>query len=199
MPSDVEICNLALTRVAYTQPIASFGERSQAAELCRTLYAQQRDLVLQDFPWPFAGSIVSLADIGDPGPGWVYRYRYPADCLKLRGIVEPGRRSANSAESQIPFEVGFDIGGRVINTDQPQALARVTFRVEDPTFFDPMFVDALAWKIGSELAVPLTSKIEYRQSCEQQYGLSITKAQGSAFQESQGDPEPESEFVTVRS
>ncbi|MCY1396705.1 hypothetical protein D9M71_116870 [compost metagenome] len=198
MPSDIEICNIALARVAVTQPIASFTERSKAAEQCALFYAPMRELVLRDFPWPFAESIVALADIGTPAPGWAYRYRYPADCAMLREIVRPGQRVELRSDMRTPFKVGYDVGGRVVHTDQPEALARFTFNVEDPTYFDSLFVDAFAWKIACEVAVPLTSKAEFRQMAEQQYSMALTRAEAQAFEESQDDPEPESEFVTVR-
>jgi hypothetical protein len=199
MPSDIEICNVALSRVAQTQPIVSFTEHSKAAELCGVFYAPLRELVLTDFPWPFAESIVTLADMGSPAPGWAYRYRYPADCLKIREIIQPGQRRSLTADLQIPYKIGYDSGGRVVHTDQPEAGVRFTFRVEDPTFFDALFADALAWRIGADLALPLSSKPDLQQFCQQQYQLALTRAQGAAFEESQDDPEPESEFVTVRS
>ena len=199
MPSDIEICNIALSRVAQTQPNVSFTERSKAAELCSVFYAPMRELVLAEFPWPFAESIVNLADIGSPAPGWAFRYRYPADCLKVREIIEPGQRRPRSADMQIPFSIGFDSGGRVIHTDQPEAGVRFTFRVQDPTFFDPLFVDALAWRLAMELALPLSSKAELQTFAAQQYQIALTNAEASAFNESQDDPEPESEFISVRS
>lgn len=199
MPSEVEICNMALARVAVTKPIASLTERSKEAELCRTFYPLLRDQVLQDFPWPFAESHVALADIGDPAPGWQYRYRYPANCLLVREIVQPGWRNAPTSDMKIPFKPGYSGGGRVINTDQPQASVRFTFKVEDPTQFDPLFVDALAWRLAMDLALPVSSKAEYRQFCEQQYQQALTVAEGAAFRETQDGPEPESEFVSVRS
>jgi hypothetical protein len=199
MPSDIEICNIALSRVAHTQPIVSFTEKSKAAELCSVFFKPLRELVLADFPWPFAESIVTLADIGSPAPGWAYRYRYPADCLKVREIIIPEQRRPMSSDQQIPYKIGYDSGGRVIHTDQAEAGVRFTFRVEDPTFFDPLFADALAWRIGQDLALPLSSKPDLQQYCQQQYEMAKTRAQGSAFEESQDDPEPESEFVSVRS
>ncbi|MGP5331943.1 hypothetical protein [Pseudomonas helleri] len=199
MSSDVEICNIALSRVAYTQPIVSFTERSKAAELCRVNYSSLRELVLQAFPWPFAESIVALADIGSPAPGWAFRYRYPADCLKVRDIVRPGSRRALTSDQQIPYRAGYSDGGRVIYTDQPEAACRFTYNVEDSTFFDPQFADALSWRLAMELALPLTAKPDLQAFAAQQYQLALTLAEGSAFQESQDDPEPESEFITVRS
>ncbi|MBJ2290749.1 hypothetical protein JFT44_12465 [Pseudomonas sp. MF5691] len=198
MSSDVEICNMALSRVAHTQPIVSFTEKSKAAELCRVFYAPLRELVLQEFPWPFAESIVALASLGSPAPGWAFRYRYPADCLKIRNIVQPGFRRALSSDMEIPYQIGYDAGGRVIHTDQPEAVCRFTFKVDDSTFFDPQFVEALAWRLAMDLALPLASKPDLQQFAAQQYQMALTLAEGSAFQESQSDPEPESEFVTVR-
>ncbi|MEO4014818.1 hypothetical protein [Pseudomonas rossensis] len=199
MASDIEICNVALSRVAHSQSIVSFTEKSKAAELCAVFYAQLRDLVLAEFPWPFAESTVVLADIGGAAPGWAYRYRYPADCLKVREIIQPGQRWSLGVDLQIPFKVGYDVGGRVIHTDQPEAGVRFTYRVADSTFFDPLFADALSWRLAMDLALPLSSKTDLQQFATQQYGLALTKAQGSAFEESQDDPEPESEFVSVRS
>lgn len=189
---------MALSRVAHTQPIASFTEKSKAAELCDVYFKPLRELVLADFPWPFAESTVTLADIGSPSPGWAYRYRYPADCLKVREIIIPGQRRPMSSDQQIPYKIGYDAGGRVIHTDQAEAGVRFTFRVEDSAFFDPLFVDALAWRLGQELALPLSSKPDLQTYCQQQYEMAKTRAQGSAFEESQDDPEPESEFVSVR-
>ncbi|MNG06251.1 hypothetical protein D3C84_894790 [compost metagenome] len=99
---------------------------------------------------------------------------------------------------QIPFRIGYDSGGRVIHTDQPEAGVRFTFRVQDPTFFDALFADALAWRLAMDLALPLSSKPELQTYASQQFQLAMTKAEGSAFEESQDDPEPESEFVSVR-
>lgn len=198
MSSDIEICNIALSRVAVTKAIVSFTERSKEAEQCGVFYATLRDLVLQEFPWPFAESSVALADLGSPAPGWAYRYRYPADCLKVLEIVQPGWRRSLTSDMQVPYKIGYDAGGRVIHTDQPEAVCRFTFRVQDSTFFDPQFADALAWRLAMDLALPLSAKQELQQFASQQYRMSLTLAEGSAFEESQDDPEPESEFITVR-
>lgn len=199
MSSDVEICNIALSRVAYTQPIVSFTEKSKAAELCRVFYGPLRELVLQAFPWPFAESIVALASLGSPAPGWAFRYRYPADCLKVRNIVVPGQRMTMTSDQRIPYKIGYESGGRVIHTDQIDAACRFTFKVEDSTFFDPAFADVLAWRLAMDLALPLSSKSDLQQFATQQYNLALSIAKGSAFQESQDDPDPESEFIRVRS
>ncbi|MDN6861938.1 MULTISPECIES: hypothetical protein [Pseudomonas] len=198
MSSDIEICNIALSRVAVTKAIASLTEHSKEAEQCRVFYGPLRDLVLQAFPWPFAESIVALADLGSPAPGWAYRYRYPADCLKVRDIVQPGFRRSLTSDMQIPYKIGYDAGGRVIHTDQPEAVCHFTFRVEDPTFFDPQFADVLAWRLSMDLALPLAAKTDLVQFAAQQYQMALTIAEGSAFEESQDDQEPESEFITVR-
>ena len=86
----------------------------------------------------------------------------------------------------------------MIHTDQPEAACRFTFKVQDSTFFDPQFADALAWRLAMDLALPLSSKPDLQQFAAQQYQMALTLAEGSAFEESQDDVEPESEFITVR-
>lgn len=198
MASVVEICNIALSRLASSSPISSLGERSKAAELCTIFYAQCRDEVLREFPWPFATTAVALADVGSPASGWAFRYSYPADCSLVLGIMQPGQREIIETDQLIPYKVGYSPAGAVIHTDQPQAVACYVARVEDTTLFDPLFVSALAWKLATELAIPITGKREHRQDCEQQYLVSISQAKAQVMNEGQNSPQPPSEYELAR-
>lgn len=197
MASVVQICNMALTRIGQNQLIDSLGEASIAAELCSLHYAECRDQVLRDFPWPFATSRVVLADIGSPPTNWAYRYRYPTDCIQARHITMPGVRNPSSAQ-RIQFELSNAAGGRAILCDLAQAELVYTARVEDTTYFDPMFTDALVWKLGAELAMGLQARPENYQAAMQNYQMVVSQARADAFNESEQGPEPESDFVTVR-
>lgn len=198
MASVVEICNIALSRLAASAPIASLTERSKEAELCAVFYEQCRDEVLRAFAWPFATASIVLADVGTPANGWAYRYAYPADCLLVLGVIHPGQREVMESDLLIPFKVGYSPSGTVINTDQPQAAVNYVSRVEDTTLYDPLFVSALAWKLAAELAIPLAGKREYRHDCEQQYLISVSKAQAQVLNEGQDSPPPPSEYELAR-
>ncbi len=197
MASVVQICNMALTRIGQSQLIASLEEQSLAAELCTLHYADARDNVLRDFDWPFAEARVFLSDIGSPPVNWSYRYRYPTDCLKARRIAIPGNENP-TADQRTPYNVVYANGGRAIITNQESAELIYTIRVEDTTYFDPIFVSALAWRLASELAIGLQVRPENFNAAQQQYMFVLSQAQAIALAERQQAPLPESEFITAR-
>lgn len=197
MASVVQICNMALTRIGQNQLILSIDEQSQAAELCSLHYEDARDAVLRDFDWPFAEARVYLADIGSPPMNWCYRYRYPTNCIKARRIAIPGNENPR-ADERTPFKIIHADGGRAIVTNQSQAELVYTVKVEDTTYFDPLFVSALAWRLAAEIAMGLQARPENYQAAQQQYMLAISEAAAISMAEAQGLPLPESEFITVR-
>lgn len=197
MASVVQICNMALTRIGQNQFIDSIDEQSKAAELCALHYELCRDEVLHAFPWPFAEARVFLADIGSPAQTWQFRYRYPVDCLEARHTSVPGIEKPR-AEQRIPFKVVNAAGGRAILSNQEQAELVYTVRVEDTTYFPPMFVSALAWRLAAELAMGLQARPENYASALQNYQLTLSQAQALAFEESEEGPVPDSEFIQAR-
>lgn len=197
MPSVVQICNIALTRIGQNQLIASLSEQSLAAQLCSLHYEACRDELLRDFPWPFATRRVTLADIGSPPDGWAYRYRYPVDCIRAQHVSQPGVRQPTSAQ-RVPFAVAYAEGGRAILCDQSPAELVYSARVEDTTYFDPLFVSALAWRLAAELATGLQGNASNYAAAYQQYRMVVDMAQANAFEESEEGVPPESEFITGR-
>lgn len=90
--SKVQISNLALRHLATAKSIASMDEKSTEAIAMAQVYDQAKDEVLRDFPWPFAGRVVSLALVqNQPTPEWGFSYRYPADCIAIRRFLSPGQ------------------------------------------------------------------------------------------------------------
>ena len=86
MSSVVEICNFALGLTGSRAVIAAIDENSKEAYHCNLHYESARDAALRARPWRFAKKYQVLADVGSPPSPWLYRYRYPADCLKARHI-----------------------------------------------------------------------------------------------------------------
>lgn len=197
MASVVQICNTALSRIGQSQFIDSLTEQSKAAELCSLHYDQCREEVLQDAPWPFAEARVYLADIGSPPVNWLYRYRYPTDCLQAQYISLPGMRMPPT-ELRPKYKVINASGGRAIVTDTPEAELVYTTNVEDTTYFSPLFVTALSWRLAAELAMGLQARPENYAAAMQNYVRMISKAEAQAFNESDEDPMPDAEFITVR-
>ena len=94
LPSEMLICNQALSRMGSTQQISSFTDNSNEAMECALWYPSMRDAMLSDFPWPWAEAYYSLNQVAGPettlaraNAQWLRSYRYPTDCLKMRRIV----------------------------------------------------------------------------------------------------------------
>lgn len=209
MASVVEIANMALSRIGHSQKIDSLNERSAAAEQCNLFYAQTRDFVLRAEPWPFATKFVQLAAmVVNPDPAYDYSYALPADCLMARRIVNqlfpvnywpyPGQSVGVPLIPNTPFRIIQGDSTRLISTSVSPATLEYTVRIEDPGFFDPTFVSALAWKLAAELAIPLAKDASVAQTCEQAYQAIVAQAFTIGMTEGQGQRFPDSVFITGR-
>lgn len=220
MTAEVDICNMALNRIGATDTIAEFNERSKAAKLCRTFYAQSRDAVLRDFPWPFATRYEGLAIVpGTPPDGWLFQYRYPSDCLMAQKLtttqgevqwlsaarfnlrfygLQWGLEGGGYWPPRIPYSIAADDEGQLILTNLQDARLIYTAQITDVSRYDPLFKSALAWYLAVELVMPMTADPKRVQLAEQKYQLELSKAEAASFNEEQDFSQPESHSITVR-
>lgn len=158
MTSIVSICNLALSNLGKDN-IASLAEATPEARACKQFYDHVRDTLLQAYPYRWAGKTQSMAALTNDKPGaWGYAYAQPSDFLKLRYV----RAQYSEVEQDLTgaktdsFGIAHEVEGQVIYTDISPAFLRYTFRVEDPTLYPALFVEALSWHLTVRLAMPLT-------------------------------------------
>lgn len=197
--SPVSVCSLALTRLG-GQPIASLSEGSKEAILCSAFYELSRDATLRDHPWNFATRRRALAVLasggtdGDAAIPWAYIYGWPSDCLLARRIHNPG-----STTVAIPYEVALNSSGeRVIYTDQATATLVYTTRVTDLTLCDPLFIEAMTWKLATELAIPLTQDRGLMQVATTMYQNAIAKARTLDANEGSADDLSQASWLEAR-
>lgn len=200
--SSVGICNLALSRIGISATISSLTDtNSQEAVSCNAIYATMIDAVLRDFAWPFADAYAELGLVHDSSEDdvawanrWLYAYRYPSDCIRAL-TIEVGDRTSTT---RVPFELSNDASGRLILTDQDDAVLRYTKRFTDPAHFDPSFASALAWRLAMELAPPLSRSSGMIERAENGYLASIRQAQVNAVNEIQADAPPDAPWIQAR-
>lgn len=198
----VSICNLSLARVGHDRAIQALApdENSKAANLCAMFYEPMRDKVLRDFAWPFAKKYAALNLVEEnPNTDWLYAYRWPSDCLRALRIVNAAGRTAGLT-APIPYTIGHDAAGKLIYTDEPNAVLLHTARYTDPTWFDADFVSALAWRIAQELAAPMARGDfpAMRERAMKEYAAEISNAEANAANEVQADPNPDAEWIRAR-
>lgn len=202
--SAVQICNMALSRIAVSQQISSLTEASNEARVCSLWYESCRDLALQSFPWKFARKISALQDIGTPAVGWAYRFRYPNDCLKALKVTDGASDrmigSSSATLVKIPYDVISDESnaGKAIVCDSDDIYLHYTANIQDPTLFDPMFASALAWLIASEIATPLSAAAQYSEAAYKSYIGMVNEAFAASVNEGYEGPENTSDIITGR-
>jgi hypothetical protein len=176
MASTVHVCNLALAKLG-AKAIESLTENSKEARLCALFFESVRDDLLRAHPWNFAASRAALARLAEaPAFGFAAAFQLPADCLKVVGLNGDPRAV-------------FRIEGRRLLTDLDQARIVYTARVEDPTLFDPHFVQALAARLAAELCVPIAKSAAL---AERLWRLAEAACERAAVEDSRegADPAP---------
>jgi hypothetical protein len=199
MASEVDICNLALSHIGASATISSLTEASEEAFHCNLLFADTRDTLLRSFPWGFATRHIALSDVGTPPGNWNYRYSYPNDCLFAREILQTN--TVAGSNDPIPFEValGDAYDSRVILTDQETATLIYTYQATNTLVFEPMFINALAWKLASEIAMPITRDEKRMEQAYQMYLGVLSEAKTFNANESHIDRNTDASWITGRS
>lgn len=159
MATKLGIWRAALMQIG-ANDIASTTDNSVETRACSVLYPAALQSVLSDADWGFARKVATLALLEDTYTGWDYAYKYPADCLRMRRIVETDGTSAggnyNGSELNHWDVLLSDDGySHVIVCNVSPCTARYTKNIDNEALFDPSFTDALIMNLSYRLCVPL--------------------------------------------
>jgi hypothetical protein len=175
MSSEVQICNVALSKLGES-PIIALTEDSKAGRACNLIYTDTRDNLLRAHPWNFAVRRASLARLTTiPAYGFAYEYQLPTGCLKVLSMDPEGD------------DIKFKVEGRKVLTDEAPANLLYIIRVTDSTQFDTLFTEVLSAKLSAELAVTLTDSINLADFLHQKYENALSEARGMDAQEGTPD------------
>lgn len=185
MPSVIDVCNLALTKVGHGA-ITSLDDGTTSANLCNRLWPLIRDAVLRDHPWNFTTKREILAPtVGAPPWGFSNKFALPSDCLRLFEI-----QNLSTGEYQVE--------GREILANANVLYIRYARRVTDPNEYDSSFVEAVAAKLAVELCEPLTQSSQKKQLLWQEYDDAMTRAKRADGQENPPTIFEEDDWIKVR-
>lgn len=156
MASKIDVFNMALGHIGVSSTVADELERSPERVACTRYWDTCRDALLsyKDMRWRFATAREALADIGDPPPGWAFRYRYPNDCVNALEIVGISGRT-ELFDTMPKFDIQYESAGRVILADTEGAVLLYTKRVEEVERWPSSFVEAAAMRLASMIVMPL--------------------------------------------
>jgi hypothetical protein len=159
MASEVDICNLALSRIGDSATVVSINppEASAQAQHCARFYPIARNSLLERHAWGFSLRRVSLPLLTvNPSTTWAYAYGCPSDVTNFVSVLAPDAADdysvAGVTQAQ-KYAVEIDSEGNyVLLTNQENAVLRYTGTVTDTTKFSGLFVDALSWQLAAYLA-----------------------------------------------
>lgn len=124
-----------------------------------------------------------------PAPPWLYEYAYPSDCLLMRCVMPPPSNYQditpplfstplsgpipNPPSRPAPFKVASstDTNSNPINVvlcSVQAAISTYTMRVTVEDLWDASFQEAMAFALGSRLAMTLTGNVEVARTAAQQ-------------------------------
>lgn len=207
MPSEVDICNIALLQIGHTVLIQDLTEDSEAANACNVLYAQNRDETLQDLAWPFAqrrslptALVATTLALGAVPTGWEYAFALPADAV-AKGLVAiyPGVSNPRS-DQEVQFEIQYDaaLGALIVlcHVDAPEFV--YTAKVTDPNLFPPSFLRAVAWNLSDDLVLALRKDPKLGQLTAGRYAAALASARRDALVSGRHDLEPVPAHIAAR-
>ncbi len=175
MPSEVDICNLALQRLG-AKSISSLSEDSTAGRECNRVYEHARDSELRSHPWSFARGRVELAASSTaPVFGYAKAYPLPADYIRLL----PARNVSDNTTvlGGIDPNIDWQIESGEILTDDAAPLQIVYLKkVTDPNAFDDLFTDLLVGRIAMDIAEKITQSNTKKQNAENRYAVAKEEA-----------------------
>ena len=142
MPSQVQICNLALLKFGDIS-ILTINDATTEARACKVLWDLIVDEMIYSHPWNFAMKRADLGAYLAETPAFEYDYKYtlPSDCLRVWELYD--------SDADWVIE-----NGELLVSDDT-AKIRYIFRVTDEAKFNPEFVNCLAVRLAAELAVKL--------------------------------------------
>lgn len=146
MPSNVQIANLALTKLDVDR-IMNFNEDNESARKVLAVYDMTRDMMLAKHPWNFATKRVALAQVtGTPAYGFTYIYQLPADCLR---VLE-----TDLDDDNVDYKIEEN---KRLLTDELSVKIKYIARIEDPIQFSQGFILAFYHELVAVLAYAFTN------------------------------------------
>lgn len=177
LPSVLDICNIALSKLGEAPIPALNANGSPAARLCYMHYHPVRREVLCAARWSFAQKQVTLTSSeADDSGRHALPHTLPQDCLRVLAVNCPS----------------WTLRGRSVFCNQQEINLLYIADIEDTALFEPLFTEALATRLACKLCIPLLSSTTARKALTDEYNhLALPQAAHiNAVQDRSNDSHP---------
>lgn len=164
MPSQVGICNQAINLVSGTQ-IVSIDDEIREATICKVMYDDIRDLVLEDADWTFATKRYLLTpEVETPVWGYNYQFTVPPEVLRLINIAD------NIDQLNGDSDLDWRREDNLILCDvSTNIYVKAIRQITDESRFSAGYVQAFVYKLAAHLAIPIAGSRTLHDKMEELY------------------------------
>lgn len=196
--TEANVCNMALLKCGHREFIDDLEEQSEAAAVCKMLYADTRDFLLERFEWSFAEKMVSLAVSTETDPRWAYVYREPADCLMPRYLWTGDRNPPVANRYPTGRRLSAASDGFLFLCDVAEASLVYTAKLDAVALFSKAFTEALASELAVRIALALPVKPELARALAPLAALRLGEAIAADLLVTTPDVPPDAESIRAR-
>lgn len=182
MASEVQICNLALSRIGEDGSIISLDppEGSEHAAACAAFYQRALGSLLESHDWSFATVRMAPGKLAtEDTHGWRAAYVLPPECARVISVQSLNDTTHYYAPENGHYEIESKEGQRALYTDCELPIVRYITATPNPGSFTSLFIDALAWRLASDLAgriIKSKEGITVVNACMRNYQIALGEA-----------------------
>jgi len=158
--SPVDICNLALDRIAQTAIASIEDPNNDSEETMARWYDQTRRELLRSYVWNFAKGRTLITRTGTPDFDYTDKYLLPNDFVRVLSL---------GGYSEIDAIKNYDIEGKSILLNYGGATSvklRYTKDIQDVSLFDALFIKLLYLHIAKNVCYKYTVKASIVEGLE---------------------------------
>lgn len=185
--SKVAIANGALQRLGAGR-ISALSQDHPNARTMNAAYERVLRAELRRYDWSFAIHRASIAADGDQTEwgGW-NRYTLPNDFIRLIRDDETGQHTDWRIE-----------GLYVVTADESPLEIRYIRFIDDPNYYDPLFIEAFECKLAFVACKDVTGSTELKESLDRDYKDAIAEAKKFGAIEKPAAEFPDDSWINSR-
>lgn len=180
----VDLCNQALVMLGSVKTIRSITDGTAEAAACGQIYPMIVNEIFGLHQWRFANRRIALTAQTNTSTQWSYEYPVPADCARVRSLVDPSRTPQQYIpdrrlfDRQIKFDIGYSAtnNGSALWCNKTPILLEYTSNAMPVVDWSPALRSAIVFRLASALAMPILRDAKISQALAQEFAPLLQKA-----------------------
>ena len=182
-----KIVNLAARHLGSGEEISNFEtERSEMARAARAFYDIARDETLKDANLPMMRRRAKLAIVGEDATNgyYIFKYRYPADCLAIRGVFNPTYVAIENLPGYA-YQLSSDDQGILVLSSINSLEVQYTHLITHVDYYPADLIMAISYKLAAYMAPSTTKGDPFGLGPKnlQLYEIAIDKVKANSYNE----------------